>query len=106
MTPHDDRHTSLASAAPNRTQPDMTATAFPFTGQTARSSTNSLRRQDGAHHKARAIRIIRNSDKQRHLPTVGMKGSSGNSQTRDIGSSCQYVGRRRHGPTQQVFRIA
>jgi hypothetical protein len=106
MSPDNDRCISQASASPNQDKPGTIVAAFSSNRPIIHSSINSVRRDGGVHHRVRTTQVICNSNEQNHRQTSCIRRISGNSLAFDIGSACQYWGRRRYGPAQQVFRIA
>ncbi len=106
MSPDNDRCTSQASASSDHDQSDAPVTAFSSSRRIAHSGFNSVHRDSKARRRVRMARITCTSDEQNHSRTGAEKGTSRNSRPFDIGSSCQYWGRRRYGPAQQVFRMA
>ena len=106
MSPDNDRCTSQTSASPGQDKPGTIVAAFSFSKLIVHSSTNSVRRDGKAHHGVRTTQITCNSDAQSHRQTSCVRGISGDSRAYDIGSACQYWGRRRYGPARQAFCMA
>jgi hypothetical protein len=97
MSPHNDRCTSQAPAAPYQDQPDTVV---------IQRSSGSIRRVSKAHHRAPMTGFIRNREEQNHPRTGGVKGIWRNSCPFDTASWAQYWGRRRYGPVSWGFAVA
>lgn len=106
MSPRNDRRTSPTPVSPFQGQPDTAVTAFSSSRLVIHSSSESIRHVSKAHQGVHATEIIRAKGEQNHARTGDLERISRNSCPFDTASSCQYRGRRRHGPARQAFPMA
>lgn len=105
MTSHDERRASQLPASSDRYEPDKVTTALSSGRKIVRSSIQSVRLPGMAHHRARASQICIGG-KQNRPRTSSTRRIQASPYAFFTGPSCQYWGRRRHGPARQVFRMA